>query len=605
MHPTDAQASHPWRVLRTLAPFLMAFRGRVLLALALLLLAKLAAVGVPVLLKQIIDALGQPATQLTLPIVLLVGYALLRFANSLFSELRDALFAKVSQSTIREVALTVFRHLHRLSPRFHLDRHTGALSRDIERGTRGIGFLLSVALFNVLPTLVEISLVVAILMYSYDASFSLILLVTFVAYAGFTLVVTDWRMVYRRAMNKMDSRANSRAIDSLINFETVKYFGNEAYEARRYDRNMHAWARAAVRNQTSLSLLNVGQSAIIAGGVAAVMLLAGNGVVQGGMTIGDLILINAYVIQICLPLNFLGFVYREIRDALTDTERMFALLNVPNEVPERSDAPALSITAGSIRFENVHFGYNPDRTVLRGISFEVPAGQTVAIVGSSGAGKSTLSRLLYRFYDVNDGRILVDGQDIRDVSQASLRAAIGIVPQDTVLFNDSIARNIAYGRLNARRGDIVAAAKAAGIHDFIQSLPQKYRTVVGERGLKLSGGEKQRVAIARAILKNPPIMIFDEATSALDVRSENAIQRELNQLSHRRTTLIIAHRLSTVVHADRILVLHRGEIVESGSHRQLLNQGGLYAQLWSLQQTSHERKDGALGRAATALRQAV
>jgi len=605
MHPTDATASHPWLVLRTLIPYLTAFRGRVLTAFALLLLAKLAAVAVPVALKQAIDALGQPATPLTLPIVLLVGYALLRFANALFSELRDALFAKVSQSAIRQIALTVFRHLHRLSPRFHLDRHTGALSRDIERGTRGIGFLLSVALFNVLPTLVEISLVVAVLVYSYDVSFSLILLATFLVYAGFTLVVTDWRMVYRRAMNKMDSRANSRAIDSLINFETVKYFGNEAYEARRYDRNMQAWARAAVRNQTSLSLLNVGQSAIIACGVAAVMLLAGQGVVSGGMTLGDLILVNAYVIQICLPLNFLGFVYREIRDALADTERMFALLEVPNEVPDRPGAPALRVAAGSIRFENVSFGYDADRTVLRDVSFEVPAGHTVAVVGSSGAGKSTLSRLLYRFYDVGSGRILIDGQDIRAVTQASLRAAVGIVPQDTVLFNDSIARNIAYGRLGARRGDIIAAAQAAGIHSFIQSLPQKYRTIVGERGLKLSGGEKQRVAIARAILKNPPIMIFDEATSALDVRSENAIQRELNSLSRQRTTLIIAHRLSTVIHADRILVLHRGQIVESGNHRELLERGGLYAQLWSLQQTSSERKDRALARTATALRQAV
>ena len=583
----------------------MAFRGRVLIAFTLLLLAKLAAVAVPVALKQVIDVFGEPASQLTLPVVLLVGYALLRFANALFSELRDALFAKVSQSAIREIALTVFRHLHRLSPRFHLDRHTGALSRDIERGTRGVGFLLSVALFNVLPTLVEISLVVAILVYSYDASFSLILLVTFVAYAGFTLVVTDWRMVYRRAMNKMDSRANSRAIDSLINFETVKYFGNEAYEARRYDRNMHAWARAAVRNQTSLSLLNVGQSGIIACGVAAVMLLAGQGVLQGGMTLGDLVLVNAYVIQICLPLNFLGFVYREIRDALTDTERMFALLNVPNEVPDRADASALQVTAGSIRFEHVNFGYTPERTVLHDVSFEVPAGHTVAVVGSSGAGKSTLSRLLYRFYDVGAGRILIDGQDIREVTQESLRNAIGIVPQDTVLFNDSIARNIAYGRLGARRADIIGAAKAAGIDGFIESLPQKYRTVVGERGLKLSGGEKQRVAIARAILKNPPIMIFDEATSALDVRSESAIQRELNHLSRQRTTLIIAHRLSTVIHADRILVLHRGQIVESGTHRELLDRNGLYAQLWSLQQTDGERKDRALARTATALRHAV
>ena len=605
MHPTESTTSHPWLVLRTLAPYLWHFRGRVGVALLLLLLAKLAAVAVPLALKEVIDALGTTAGVLTVPVMLLIGYALLRFASTLFSELRDALFAKVSQSTIREVALTVFRHLHQLSPRFHLNRHTGALSRDMERGTRGIGFLLSVALFNVLPTLVEISLVVAILAYSYDLSFSLILFVTFVLYAGFTLFVTDWRMVYRRAMNKMDSRANSRAIDSLLNFETVKYFGNEAYEARRYDRNMRAWARAAVRNQTSLSFLNAGQSGIIAIGVAAVMLLAGHGVAGGSMTLGDLVLVNAYVIQICLPLNFLGFVYREIRDALTDTERLFALLREPNDVPDKPQAPALQIGKGTIRFENVSFGYDRDRVVLRNVDFEVPAGQMVAIVGSSGAGKSTLSRLLYRFYDVDSGRILIDGQDIRDVGKDSLRASIGIVPQDTVLFNDSIARNISYGRLGARRGDIVRAAKAAGIHSFIDSLPQKYRTPVGERGLKLSGGEKQRVAIARAILKNPPIMIFDEATSALDVRSESAIQRELNSLSRQRTTLVIAHRLSTVVHAHRILVLHRGEIVESGTHQELLDRRGLYAQLWSLQQQATERKDRVLHVSGGVLRHVV
>lgn len=576
-----------WGVLRTLLPYLLEFRLRVVVALTLLLLAKLSNVAVPIVLKQIIDVLGQPKPALVLPVFLLIGYALLRFASGLFSELRDALFARVTQNTIRSVALKVFSHLHELSPRYHLMRQAGGVSRDIERGTRGIGFLLTLALFNVVPTLVEIAMVVAILLFNYDLFFSLVIVVTFTLYAAFTLRVTELRMIHRRAMNRMDSKANSRAIDSLINFEAVKYFGNEDYEARRYNRNMRGWARAAIRNQTSLSFLNTGQSAIIALGVAAVMLFAGNGVVQGTMTLGDLVLVNAYVIQICLPLNFLGFVYREIRDALTDTEKMFGLLKERKEIEDRPGAPDLVVKRGEIRFEHVNFGYSPERRILFDVDFVIPAGSTVAVVGGSGAGKSTLSRLLFRFYDVTEGRILIDGQDIREVTQKSLRKAIGIVPQDTVLFNDTIARNIAYGRVGATRAEIIQAAKAAHIHEFLEVLPEKYRTMVGERGLKLSGGEKQRVSIARAILKNPPILIFDEATSALDSRSENAIREEMRAVSRNRTTLIIAHRLSTVVDADKILVMEHGRIVEAGSHWELLARNGVYAHLWALQ---HEKR---------------
>jgi ABC-type transport system involved in Fe-S cluster assembly fused permease/ATPase subunit len=578
------------RVLCTLLPYLMQFRGRVVIAMGLLILAKLATVAVPLVLKKIIDLLSNPPATLALPAAILVGYALLRFSGTLFGELRDALFAQASQYTIRSVALKVFRHLHALSPRFHLARQTGGISRDIERGTRGIGFLLSLALFNVMPTLVEISLVIGVLLFSYEYRFSLIIFGTLVLYAGFTLTMTERRMIHRRAMNRMDSCANSRAIDSLINFETVKYFANEEYEARRYNHSMRGWARAAVRNQISLSLLNIGQSGIIALGVAAVMLLAGKGVMDKSMSIGDLVLINAYVIQICLPLNFLGFVYREIKDALTDTEKMFSLLREPIEVQDRAGAGVLAVSRGEVRFERVSFGYHANRQILFDVSFEVPAGHTVAVVGGSGAGKSTLSRLLFRFYDPSAGRVLVDGQDIRQVTQKSLRKAIGVVPQDTVLFNDTIARNIGYGRVGASREEIVRAAKTAQIHELIESLPEKYDSLVGERGLKLSGGEKQRVSIARAILKNPLILIFDEATSALDSKSEKAILQALRAIAKDRTTLIIAHRLSTVVDADCILVMDRGRIVESGTHRELLARNGVYAHLWALQQERPHRE---------------
>ncbi len=586
-HSEQSLRHSHWSVLRTLLPYLLEFRFRVVMALMLLLLAKFSNVAVPIALKQVVDALGQPKQALALPVFLLIGYALLRFASTLFSELRDALFARVTQNTIRSIALRVFNHLHELSPRYHLMRQAGGVSRDIERGTRGIGFLLTLALFNVVPTLVEIAMVVAILLFNYDPRFSLIIVATFTLYAAFTLHITELRMIHRRAMNRMDSKANSRAIDSLINFEAVKYFGNEDYESQRYNRNMRGWARAAIRNQTSLSFLNTGQSAIIALGVAAVMLFAGNGVVQGNMTLGDLVLVNAYVIQICLPLNFLGFVYREIRDALTDTEKMFALLKEKREIEDRPGAPDLVVKSGEIRFEHVSFGYSPERQILFDVDLVIPAGSTVAVVGGSGAGKSTLSRLLFRFYDVTGGRILIDGQDIREVTQRSLRQAVGIVPQDTVMFNDTIARNIAYGRIGATRLEIIQAAKAAHIHEFLASLPEKYETIVGERGLKLSGGEKQRVSIARAILKNPPILIFDEATSALDSRSENAIREEMRAVAKNRTTLIIAHRLSTVVEADKILVMEHGRVVEAGTHWELLARNGVYANLWALQ---HEKR---------------
>jgi len=573
-----------WKTIRTVLPYLWEFRGRVALALALLISAKLANVAVPLVLKDIVDALDKPQALIALPVILLLGYGALRFASTLFGELRDAVFAKVTQRAIRRVALKVFGHLHALSLRFHLERQTGGVSRDIERGTRGIGFLLNFMLFNILPTLVEIGLVAAILLINYDISFALVTFATLVVYIAFTLFVTEWRMVFRRTMNDMDSKANTRAIDSLLNYETVKYFSNEQFETRRYDESLQVWEKAAVRNQTSLAALNAGQSFIIAIGVTILMFLAAQGVVAGTMTLGDLVLVNAYMIQIYLPLHFLGFVYREIKHSLADMEKMFNLLEVNEEIKDKPNAPDLRITAGAIRFEQVDFRYDAKRQILHDVSFEVPPGHTVAVVGASGAGKSTLSRLLFRFYDVSGGRVLIDGQDIRDVRQQSLRAAIGIVPQDTVLFNDTIYYNIAYGRPDATREEIIEAAKAAHIHDFIESLPDKYDSIVGERGLKLSGGEKQRVAIARAILKQPRILIFDEATSALDSKSEKAIQAELKRIAENRTTLVIAHRLSTIVDADQILVMEQGRIAESGTHRELLERNGVYAHMWALQQ---------------------
>jgi len=583
LQPLNNTNRADWQTLRSLLPYLMEFKWRVIIAMSLLVLSKLANVSVPLVLKEIIDAMDKTQAVLVVPVFLIVGYGLLRLCSTLFGELRDAVFANVTQRAIRRVALKVFEHLHSLSLRFHLDRQTGGVSRDIERGTRGIGFLLNFTLFNILPTLLEIGLVAAILLNKYNVWFAIITFITLVIYIAFTLFITEWRMVVRRTMNDLDSKANTRAIDSLLNYETVKYFGNEQYEANRYDHHMEHWETAAVRNQTSLALLNSVQSVIIAIGITALMLLAADQVAQGKMTVGDLVLVNVFMIQLYMPLHFLGFVYREIRHALADMEKMFSLLQEHREIADASDAKALEVGSAEVRFEQVSFAYAPDRQILFDVSFAIPAGHTVAVVGSSGAGKSTLSRLLFRFYDVQQGRILINGQDIRGVTQTSLRAAIGIVPQDTVLFNDTIYYNIAYGRPDATREDIVAAAQAAHIHDFIESLPQGYDSMVGERGLKLSGGEKQRVAIARAILKNPAMLIFDEATSALDSKSEKAIQAELRAIAQNRTTLVIAHRLSTVVDADQILVMDNGRIAERGTHRELLAQDKLYAQMWNLQ----------------------
>jgi ATP-binding cassette subfamily B protein len=583
IHPPRNTNRADWQTLRSLLPYLLEFKWRVIVAMSLLIFSKLANVSVPLVLKAIIDAMDKTKSVLVVPVFLVVGYGVLRLFSTLFGELRDAVFANVTQRAIRRVALKVFEHLHNLSLRFHLDRQTGGVSRDIERGTRGIGFLLNFTLFNILPTLLEIGLVAAILLKKYSPWFAIITFITLIIYIAFTLFITEWRMVVRRTMNDLDSKANTRAIDSLLNYETVKYFGNEQYEANRYDHHMEHWETAAVRNQTSLALLNSVQSVIIAIGITVLMLLAADQVVQGKMTVGDLVLVNVFMIQLYMPLHFLGFVYREIRNALADMEKMFSLLDEDREIADAPDAAILQVGSGEVRFERVSFSYAPDRQILFDVDFAIPAGHKVAVVGASGAGKSTLSRLLFRFYDVQQGRILVNGQDIRGVTQTSLRAAIGIVPQDTVLFNDTIYYNIAYGRPGATREEIISAAQAAHIHDFIESLPLGYESMVGERGLKLSGGEKQRVAIARAILKNPAILIFDEATSALDSKSEKAIQAELRAIAQNRTTLVIAHRLSTVVDADQILVMDKGRIAERGTHRELLAHNKLYAQMWNLQ----------------------
>ena len=580
---------HDWQTLKTLVPYLLAFKGRLAIAIALLVGAKLANVSVPLLLKDVVDTLSTRDVVLAVPLGLVAAYGLARLATSLFGELRDAVFAKVVQGAIHRVALEVFTHLYQLSLRFHLNRQTGGMSRDIERGTKGIGFLLNFTVFNILPTLLEITLVAAILFSKYHWSFAAVTFATIASYIGFTLWVTEWRMVFRRSMNDLDSKANSRAIDALLNFETVKYFGNERWEIQRYDNSLSAWEHSAIKNQVSLNLLNAGLGAMIAAGVTGLMWLAASGVVDGSMSVGDLVLVNAYLIQLYAPLNFLGFVYREIKHSLADMERMFTLLNVEREVDDKPEAVTLQTQQASIRFEHVAFSYDGKREILQGIDLDIPAGKTLAVVGRSGAGKSTLSRLLFRFYDVNQGSIRINGHDIRQLTQASLRAHIGIVPQDTVLFNDSIYYNIAYGRPEASREEVIAAAQAAHIHDFVMSLPDGYDTTVGERGLKLSGGEKQRVAIARTLLKNPPILIFDEATSALDTRTEKAIQNELAAISANRTTLIIAHRLSTVVDADQIAVMDGGKIIETGTHRELLARDGAYAALWRLQQENPEQ----------------
>ena len=587
MRPTrlekPAATRNSLKTIAILLPYLWEFKGRVMLALSLLVLAKLANVSVSLVLKEIVDALDQPRAMLVLPVFLLISYGALRFCSTLFGELRDAVFAKVTQRAIRRVANKVFVHLHTLSLRFHLERQTGGVSRDIERGSRGISFLLNFMLFNILPTLLEISLVLSILISKYDIWFSIIISLTLLAYIALTLVVTEWRMIFRRTMNNMDSKANTQAIDSLLNYETVKYFGNEAWEARRYDEHLQSWEKAAIRNQISLATLNAGQSTIIAIGVTLLMLLAADHVIEGRMTLGDLVLVNAFMLQLYMPLHFLGFVYREIKHSLADMERMFTLLDENKEIQDKPNAQVLDSRNAAIRFDRVNFSYESNRQILFDVSFDVPAGQNIAVVGQSGSGKSTLARLLFRFYDVQSGCIRINNQDIRDVTQKSLRASMGIVPQDTVLFNDSIYYNIAYGRPDATPEEVYAAAQSAHIHEFIQSLPEKYDTIVGERGLKLSGGEKQRVAIARTILKNPGILIFDEATSALDSKSEKRIQAELKRIAKNRTTLTIAHRLSTIADADQILVMDHGRIIEHGNHQQLLASQGIYAHMWELQ----------------------
>ena len=579
-----------WGTIRSLLPYLWEFKKRVSLALVLLVMAKLASVAVPLLLKEVVDALDQPQDMLVLPVLFVVGYGVLRLCSTLFGEIRDAIFAKVTQRAIRRVAIRVFGHLHALSLRFHLERQTGGVSRDIERGSRGISFLLNFMLFNILPTLLEIGLVAIILLSNYDIWFSIIIFSTLVAYIALTLLVTERRMIFRRTMNDMDSKANTRAIDSLLNYETVKYFGNESWEAERYDEHLKKWETAAVRNQTSLAALNAGQSGIIAIGVTLLMLLASDGVVKGSMSLGDLVLVNAFMLQLYMPLHFLGFVYREIKHSLADMEKMFALLTEREEIKDKSDALDLVQGDASVRFENVNFSYESNRQILFDMSFDIPAGHNIAVVGHSGSGKSTISRLLFRFYEVTSGRILVNDQDISNITQKSLRATVGIVPQDTVLFNESIYYNIAYGRPEASCEEVFQAAKSAHIHDFIESLPEKYKTTVGERGLKLSGGEKQRVAIARAILKGPKILIFDEATSALDSRSEKAIQGELKRIAANRTTLTIAHRLSTIADADQILVMDKGRIIERGSHQELLAARGFYFHMWELQQQEEQTR---------------
>jgi ATP-binding cassette, subfamily B, heavy metal transporter len=583
------------RALKGLFPYLwprdsLELRLRVVAAVALLVCAKAVNISVPFLYKHAIDTLGGKYGPVVVPIFLVLAYGMARVCSQGFNELRDAVFAKVEQRAVRRLALSAFKHLHSLSLRFHLDRRTGGLARAIERGTQAVDFLLTFILFNIVPTVIEILIVCGILWRLYDWEFAAVTLATIVVYIGFTFAVTDWRVRFRQEMNARDSEANSKSVDALLNYETVKYFANEAHEAERYDRSLQAYERAAVRSETTLALLNVGQGIIIAGGLIGVMLLAAQGVAAGRMTVGDFVLVNAYLVQLYLPLNFLGMVYRNIKQSLVDLEQMLALLEVVPEITDRDGAPPLAVSEGAVAFRHVDFRYDPRRPILEDIDFRIEPGHTVAIVGPSGAGKSTIARLLFRFYDVDVGAIEIDGQDIRDVTQDSLRRAIGVVPQDTVLFNDSILYNIAYGRPGASRAEIEDAARFARIHDFVTRLPDGYDTVVGERGLKLSGGEKQRVAIARVILKAPEILIFDEATSALDTKTEREIQASLAEVAAGRTTLIIAHRLSTIVDADQILVLDNGHIVERGHHRELIALGGVYATMWARQQEAARRE---------------
>ena len=587
-----APARSDWRTLKKLLPYVWQWRWRVGVALSFLIAAKLANVGVPLVLKQLVDSLtlkpGDPAAVLVVPAALLLGYGALRLSITLFTELREFLFYPVAARIARRVSLEAFEHLLALSLRFHLERQTGGVSRDIERGSRSIQSLLNFTIYNILPTLVEITLVISLLSAKFDGWFAVITFGALVLYIAFTVAVTEWRTHFRRAMNEQDSKANTKAVDALINYETVKYFSNEHFEQARYDDNLHRLEKASIKSQTSLSLLNLGQSFIIAVTVTLLVWRATVGVVDGSMTLGDLVLVNALMIQLYIPLNFLGVIYREIKQSMIDMEKMFALLGQHREIADAPDAKPLRPAGGAVKFDNVRFGYDADRTILHGVSFEIPAGKTVAVVGPSGSGKSTLARLMFRFYDVNAGSISIDGQDIRGITQLSLRQSIGIVPQDTVLFNDTVEYNIAYGRTEASRAEVEAAARAAHIHNFIVSTPKGYDTMVGERGLKLSGGEKQRVAIARTLLKDPPILIFDEATSALDSANERAIQAELQSAAADRTALVIAHRLSTVVDAHQILVMELGRILERGTHAELLALGGRYAEMWALQQSVAE-----------------
>jgi ATP-binding cassette subfamily B protein len=608
--PTVVPPRGHLQTLRTLAPYLWpkgetGLRARVVVALGLMLLAKGANVLVPLVYARAVDALGPKggaaAALVTVPVALVVGYGLLRITSSWFAELRDAVFTRVQARAGRVIALQVFRHLHALSLRFHLDRQTGGMSRVIERGTRGINFVLDFMLFNIIPTLIEILFVAGILWGMFSFSFAAVTLLTIGLYIGFTLVFTDWRLRFRRAMNEMDQEANTKAIDSLLNYETVKYFGNEKHEERRYDATLARYEHAYTRSEVTLNYLNMGQAAIIALGLTAVMLMAAQGVAAGRMSVGDFVLVNTYLIQLYLPLNFLGFVYRELKQGLVDMEAMFTLMREQQEVADAPDARPLAAGPGALEFRDVRFGYRADRTILKGVSFHVPAGRTLAIVGPTGAGKSTISRLLFRFYDTQSGEILLDGQEIRGVTQESLRHAIGVVPQDTVLFNDTIRYNIAYGRPDASDAEVEQAAKLAQVHDFVLRLPDGYDTRVGERGLKLSGGEKQRVAIARTILKNPRVLILDEATSALDTRTEQEIQAALRDVSRGRTTLVIAHRLSTVVEADEIIVLADGQVAERGSHTVLMAEDGVYAQMWRRQSEAVAATEAAARAQAAAI----
>jgi ABC-type transport system involved in Fe-S cluster assembly fused permease/ATPase subunit len=584
-----------WTTLRKLLPYLWQYRWRVVFALAFMVGAKVANVSVPLLLKELVDSLalkpGDVRAVMVVPLGLLIAYGGLRLSTTLFTELRELVFAKATEGTARSISLSVFRHLHSLSLRFHLERQTGGMTRDIERGTRAVHSLISYSPYSIVPTLIEVVMVLTLLGVKFDAWFAWITLAALAVYITFTVTITNWRTQFRKQVNELDSTSHSRAIDSLLNYETVKYFNNEAFEAGRYDESLERLRRAQLKAQATLSMLNAGQQLIIAIGLVGMLWLATRGVVEGRMTLGDLVMVNAFMIQLYIPLNFLGVIYREIKQSLTDLDKMFTLMEREREVDDAPGAQPLRVTHGHVKFERVNFSYEPARPILHDVSFEIPAGKTVAVVGPSGSGKSTLARLLYRFYDVNSGAISVDGQDIRQVTQGSVREAIGIVPQDTVLFNDTVAYNIAYGRTGATREQVEAAARAARIHDFIVSTPKGYETAVGERGLKLSGGEKQRVAIARTLLKNPPIMIFDEATSALDSANERAIQAELQGVARNKTALVIAHRLSTVVEAHQILVMEQGRIIERGTHAELIAHEGRYAEMWRLQQSGADEAD--------------